>query len=78
MSSPYDILVKILKILTQNYNKNYTLAELTNAVAPICNLSDERKNQAKVLEVLILLNDINLVILNSDSDMSSFYINSIN
>lgn len=80
MNTSFNILVKILKILTQNYNMSYTLVELklTNVVTPDFYLSDERRNQAMILEALILLNDINRVVLNSNTDEISLNINSIN
>lgn len=78
MTTSFNILVETLKILTQNYNKSYTLVELTIAVAPNSYLSDERISQARVLETLLLLNDMNLVVLNLDTDESSFNINRIN
>lgn len=78
MTTSFNILVETLKILTHNYNKSYTLVELTIAVAPDSYLSNERINQARVLETLILLNKMNLVVLNSDTDESSFNIDKIN
>ncbi|WP_337967184.1 hypothetical protein [uncultured Flavobacterium sp.] len=78
MTTSFNILVETLKILTQNYNKSYTLVELTIAVAPSSYLSNERINQARVLETLILLHKMNLVVLNSVTDESSFNIDKIN
>lgn len=73
---------KVFCILIQNYNKSFTLEELTKIVNPYFdlmntdneNLSVERENQAKVLDALIFLADNGLIFLNPHTDESSLKI----
>ncbi|MWB93052.1 hypothetical protein GON26_01645 [Flavobacterium sp. GA093] len=73
---------KILCTLTQNYDKSFTLEELTKTVLPHFermninneNLSLEREKQANVLDALIFLADNGLIFLNPLTDESSIKI----
>lgn len=75
-----ELLNTILIIFVQNYNKVYTLEELTKIVSRNLNgyslsagqVSADMIYQAKVLEVLICLADINIIILNTATDESYF------
>lgn len=70
---------EIFRSLAQNYNKSFTLEELTELVSPCFNLSNrnnqnralERESQAKVLEALLFLADHGLILLNPLTDQSS-------
>lgn len=70
---------KIFRSLAQNYNKSFTLEELTKMVNLNSNFMDsnnepvalERENQAKVLEALLFLADHGLIFLNPLTDQSS-------
>lgn len=69
--------IKILRILAGKYCKGSTLEELTALVAPASNVSKftddiaaERENQAKLLDVLLLMNSEGYIFLNSDTDQS--------
>lgn len=75
-----ELFKKIHKVLAQNYNKTYTLEELTNIITmPYTNpyiykdnkMENQRENQAKVLDILILLETEGLITLNSSTDESS-------
>ena len=71
--------IKIFRSLAQNYNKSFTLEELTKMVNLNSNFMDsnnepvalERENQAKVLEALLFLADHGLIFLNPLTDQSS-------
>lgn len=75
---------KILCTLVQNYDKSFTLEELTKIISPLFdlmnidngNLSVERENQATVLDALIFLADNGLIFLNPITDESSIKISS--
>ncbi|MFH6957316.1 hypothetical protein ACHRV1_07915 [Flavobacterium aquidurense] len=83
-----DILLELNKkvfcILIQNYNKSFTLEELTKIVSPYFDLMNndnenlfvERENQANVLDALIFLADNGLIFLNPHTDESSIKISS--
>jgi hypothetical protein len=76
MHTTFNIFEKILSIMAQNPERDYTLEDLTNLVIPYLaellqeDLSMEIINQAKVLEALIVLDREGLIILDSDSDKS--------
>ncbi|OXG03687.1 hypothetical protein BC749_10928 [Flavobacterium araucananum] len=76
MYTTFNIFEKILSILAQNPQRDYTLEDLTNLFTPYFtellqeDLSMEIINQAKVLEALIVLDCKGLIILDSDSDKS--------
>lgn len=75
---------KIFCTLAQNYNKSFTLEELTKTILPHFdmmninneNLCLEREKQAKVLDALIFLADNGLIFLNPLTDESSIKISS--
>lgn len=62
---------EILKILAQNYNKTYSLEDLTSIIMLTDNTCSEVECQAKVLDVLIQLDDDELIVLNPETDESS-------
>lgn len=69
-SALFDI---ALKILGQNYNRTYTIEELTAAVygnEPLGTVFLERERQAKVLETLLLLEAQGLIVLHPLTDES--------
>lgn len=74
--------VKILQILADRYGMTCTLEELTSLLTPVFNAStpfkdttvNEKENQTRVLEALLLLNKEGNVFLNSNSDQSSISI----
>ncbi len=73
---------EILRSLSQDCNKSFTLEELTKMVSPIADCIDryndtivlERENQARVLEALLFLADHGLIFLNPLTDQSCFKI----
>lgn len=73
---------RILSKLAQNYAKDFTLEELAALVIPSYNISKtftqniaaQRENQAKILDVLILLDHQGYIILNPTTDKSSITI----
>lgn len=75
---------KILSTLIQNYDKSFTLEELTKIISPLFDLMNidngslfvERENQATVLDALIFLADNDLIFLNPLTDESSIKISS--
>lgn len=75
---------KIFCTLAQNYNKSFTLEELTKIVSSHFDLANsysedlslEREKQAKVLDALIFLADNGLIFLNPLTDESSIKIRS--
>ncbi|QGK74186.1 hypothetical protein [Flavobacterium sp. SLB02] len=75
-------LIKILHLLADRYGMSCTLEELTSLLTTVFNaytpvkdsLSDEKKNQAKVLDTLILLKNEGYIFLNSRSDESTISI----
>ncbi|MDR6764322.1 hypothetical protein J2Y38_004555 [Flavobacterium sp. 2755] len=79
---PSSISTKILQILAHRDTEGCTLEELTSLVIPAVNSpvpftdqsSVERKNQARVLEVLIVLDDQGDIFLNSSTDRSTITI----
>jgi hypothetical protein len=74
MQSPSELSNEILKILSQNHTKTYTLEELTANVFGSSSTSQERENQARILEALILLENEELIFLNSFTDESQINI----
>jgi hypothetical protein len=76
MHTTFNIFEKILRIMAQNPEKNYTLEGLTNLVKPYSAeslqavLSVQIMNQAQVFEAFMILNTEGLIILDSDSDKS--------
>ena len=68
----------ILEVLTENYNRSYTLEELSEIIIPASHcmtlvddaVSSEKVNQALVLEALLYLADNNLIILDDLTDQS--------
>jgi hypothetical protein len=85
MDTSLDIFNKILGKLSCCYNKSCNLEELTQLVFPAYNRRDtaanriliERKNQALILEALIILHDKGYVFFNSDEDHSYLTIKGI-
>ncbi|KUJ59540.1 hypothetical protein AR687_22615 [Flavobacteriaceae bacterium CRH] len=71
MKVPFELSDEILKILTQNYNKTYTLEKLTSIIMLTNNMTCERACQAKVLDALIFLDNKGFIVLNLDTDESS-------
>jgi hypothetical protein len=77
-----NLFIKVLQILASNYGMSCTLDELTTLLTPLFNsstvfsnnMSAEKENQAKVLDVLIHLNGQGLIFLNSTTDKSSISI----
>ena len=69
---------EILRSLTQNCNKSFTLEELTSMVSPYQDFIDtyndtiavEREIQARVLEALLFLADHGLIFLDPLTDQS--------
>ncbi|QOG04518.1 hypothetical protein [Flavobacterium sp. MDT1-60] len=77
MESHLSFFIKILQILADKYSMSYTLEELTKLVTSVSNVSKftdnivtERKNQAKLLDSLILLDYDGYIFLNSDTNES--------
>lgn len=75
----FELSKYILNLLAENPNKNYSLDELTGTViAALHNkpvnfapqIKDERNYQAKILDVLISLDNQGLIFLNSSTDQS--------
>ncbi|MDY0989442.1 hypothetical protein BSF41_44820 [Flavobacterium sp. ACN2] len=69
--------LKILRILARKYSIGFTFEELTKLVTTVSNVSkftnniaSERENQAKLLDVLVLMNSEGYIFLNSDTDQS--------
>lgn len=69
--------LKILRILARKYSIGFTFEELTKLVTTLSNVSkftnniaSERENQAKLLDVLVLMNSEGYIFLNSDTDQS--------
>ncbi|SFE08488.1 hypothetical protein [Flavobacterium phragmitis] len=63
----------ILAILSENFDKHFTLEELTSLVRPSAdngNPDVHRLNQAEVLDQLLILDDQGLLELNPDTDRS--------
>ncbi|MFG4003469.1 hypothetical protein [Flavobacterium aquidurense] len=71
MELPLALSDEILKILAQNYNKTYSLEDLTSIIMLTDNTCSEVECQAKVLDVLIQLDDDELIVLNPETDESS-------
>lgn len=77
-SKTFNLFETILNILAQNYNKSFSLEDLTAKLSCISNdlysngelIAKKRENQAQVLEALIRLNDIGLIFLDSSNDKS--------
>lgn len=75
-------LIKILQILADRYGMTCTLEELTSLLTAVFDLtiplkesiSNDKENQAKVLDALILLNRDGYLFLNSISDESTISI----
>jgi len=68
---------KILQVLASKYSTSFTLEELTKLVYSFPNgsqftmdIATERQNQAKLLEILVLMNYEGYIFLNSDTDES--------
>lgn len=69
---------KILQLLSTRYNSSFTLEELRNLINPISRISKtsvyyifaERKDQALLMDALILLNDQGYIFLDSVTDES--------
>jgi hypothetical protein len=74
MKSPSQLSNEILKILSQNHTKKYTLEKLTANVFSNSSKSQELENQAIVLDALILLDSEELISLNSITDESQINI----
>lgn len=75
MQSQFELSNKILKILTQNHTKKFTLEELTtnvinNSSVLLNNKPRELENQARVLDTIIMLESEGLIYLNSLTDES--------
>jgi uncharacterized membrane-anchored protein len=75
----FNICEDILNTLAKDSNRYYSLEELTKTVTSNFNnesfnfeqrINDERRNQAKVLDALIVLDNKGLVVLNSLTDES--------
>jgi uncharacterized membrane-anchored protein len=75
----FNICEDILNTLAKDSNRYYSLEELTKTVTSNFNnesfnfeqrINDERHNQAKVLDALIVLDNKGLVVLNSLTDES--------
>ncbi|MEP6804661.1 MAG: hypothetical protein ABI892_09065 [Flavobacterium sp.] len=74
MQLPSELSNEILKILSQNHTKTYSLEELTTNVFNSSSKSQERENQARVLDALILLESEESISLNSFTDESQINI----
>jgi hypothetical protein len=79
MALPLELSNKILKILTLDHTKSYTLEELTSIInINSCELSDskalEREIQALVLDTLIFLESDGLIFLDPLTDKSQIKI----
>jgi hypothetical protein len=74
MQVPSELSNKVLKILSQNHTETYTLEELTATVFNTSSKSEERENQARVLDILLLLESEELISLNSLTDESQINI----
>lgn len=78
MTLKFELFGKVLRILAQNFNKSFTLEELTSIVFPaysnydriLDTISIDREFQSKVLDTLILLERQGLINLNSLTDES--------
>ncbi|MEP6806658.1 MAG: hypothetical protein ABI892_19175 [Flavobacterium sp.] len=70
MQLPFELSSEILKILAQNSTKTFSLEELTSNIFSSSNKSQERENQARILDVLIFLESKALIFLNSLTDES--------
>ncbi|KQO30722.1 hypothetical protein ASF10_22220 [Flavobacterium sp. Leaf82] len=75
MQSQFELSNKILKILTQNHDKTFTLEELTaivinNSSERLNNTPRKRENQARILDTIIVLESEGLIFLNSFTDES--------
>lgn len=77
METPSIFCIKILQILANNYNMKFTLEELTRHITSGSNVQKftknidvERKNQAKLLDALILMNCEGFIFLNLNTDES--------
>jgi hypothetical protein len=78
MSLKFELFGKVLLILARNFNKIFTLEELTIIVFPVNSnyytilrtISIEREFQSKVLDALISLQSQGLINLNSVTDES--------
>lgn len=70
MQLHFELSNEILKILAQNSTKTYSLEELTSNIFSTSNKSQERENQARILDVHILLESKGLIFLNSLTDES--------
>ncbi|MFH7018688.1 hypothetical protein [Flavobacterium sp. FlaQc-47] len=70
MQLPFELYNEILKILAQNSTKTFSLEELTSNIFSSYNKSQERENQARILDVLIFLESKGLIFLNSLTDES--------
>jgi hypothetical protein len=77
---------RILKVLQKNYNKIYTLEELTKIVIPLSDfnyenqrdLDSEKAIESEILDALIILADNNLILLNELTDESLIKISTAN
>lgn len=75
-------LIKILQILADRYGMTCTLEELTSLLTAVFDattplkdsMSNDKENQATVLDALILLNKEGYLFLNSTSDESTISI----
>ena len=75
-------LIQILQILADRYGMTCTLEELTSLLTAVFDstiplkesISNDKENQAKVLDALILLNKDGYLFLNSISDESTISI----
>lgn len=73
---------EILRSLSQNCDKSFTLEELTKMVSPNADciytyselIAMERENQARVLEALLFLADHGLIFLDPLTEQSCFKI----
>lgn len=74
--------IKVLQMLADRYGMTCTLEELTSLLTPIFNATslltnstfNEKENQARVLDALLLLNSEGHIFLNINSDESSISI----
>lgn len=69
--------IKILQVLAGKQTVGCTLEELAKLVTSVSNVSKftdnvaaERENQAKLLDILVLMNSEGYIFLNSDTDQS--------
>lgn len=76
MDIKFNIFIEVLNILSRNPEKSYDLEDLTSFLTPRStephqqNLWIQRRDQAEVLDALIILDNHGFIIMDSVSDQS--------